>query len=255
MKKQLAGLTLALLTSVIGTQANAACSDFTYSNLQTIANNVVRATAPAANTNGTGGFGLNMWATVVDETGKVCAVVNTGGKGAAAGNSQWLGSRVISAQKANTANAFSLDGVSISTGALYAAVQPGGSLYGLQESNPVDSARVYQGSPRSYGTAKDALVGKRVGGVNVFGGGIALFKAGKKVGAIGVSGDTSCTDHAFAWKMREALGMAPVSLAADFEKLTLTGDFNQLGDHPRCANDSVLSTGTGGFGFNPSPSI
>jgi uncharacterized protein GlcG (DUF336 family) len=253
MKKQLAGLTLALLSSVIATQANAACSDFTYSTLQNIANNVVRATAPAANTNGTGGFGLNMWATVVDETGKVCEVVNTGTKGDKAGNSQWLGSRVISAQKANTANAFSLDGVSISTGALYAAVQPGGSLYGLQESNPVDAAGAYSGNPISYGTAVDALRGKRVGGVNVFGGGIALYKAGKKVGAIGVSGDTSCTDHAFAWKMREALGMAPVSLAADFEKLTLTDSFGALGDHPHCANDSVLASGTGGFGFVASP--
>ena len=29
---------------------------------------------------------------------------------------------------------------------------------------------------------------------------------GKKVGAIGVSGDTSCTDHAVAWKIRHLMG-------------------------------------------------
>jgi hypothetical protein len=63
---------------------------------------------------------------------------------------QWLGSRVISAQKANTANDFSLSngatlstglfpsGLALSTANLYSAVQPGGSLYGLQHSNPVD---------------------------------------------------------------------------------------------------------------------
>jgi hypothetical protein len=40
----------------------------------------------------------------------------------------------------------------------------------------------------------------------VFGGGLALYKKGVKVGAIGVSGDTSCTDHATAWKLRALLG-------------------------------------------------
>lgn len=99
-----------------------------------------------------------MWATVVDETGVVCAVATTG---SAAGNNEWLGSRVISAQKANTANAFSLDAVSISSGALYAAVQPGGSLFGLSDSNPVDPAAAYEGDSATYGTATDALVGKR----------------------------------------------------------------------------------------------
>ncbi len=51
-----------------------------------------------------GGFSLNMWATVVDRSGIVRAVAFTGTKV----GDQWLGSRVISAQKANTANAFSL---------------------------------------------------------------------------------------------------------------------------------------------------
>jgi len=39
--------------------------------------------------------------------------------------------RVISAQKANTANAFSLPQLALSTANLYSAVQPGGSLFGL----------------------------------------------------------------------------------------------------------------------------
>ena len=54
---------------------------------------------------GNGGLGNDMWATVVTRDGTVCAVARTGDPG-----EQWPGSRVISAQKANTANAFSLEG-------------------------------------------------------------------------------------------------------------------------------------------------
>ena len=167
--------------------------------------------AKFAATQKTGGYGLNMWVTYVDETGKVCSVITTGTSGANAGNTAWLGSRVISAQKANTANDFSLDGYAISTANLYSAVQPGGSLFGLQLSNPVDPALAYSSSVAvpQYGTAKDPLVGKRIGGVNVFGGGLALYSAGKKIGAIGVSGDTSCRDHAFAWNVRSNLQLQP----------------------------------------------
>ena len=87
-----------------------------------------------------GGFGLEMWATVVDRDGVVCAVAFTGGNR----GDQWPGSRVISAQKANTANAFSLPGLALSTANLYTATQPGGSLFGLQASNPVDVGVAYR---------------------------------------------------------------------------------------------------------------
>src|SRR4029079_8856530 len=83
---------------------------------------------------GKGGLSLNMWATVVDRSGIVRAVAFSGTKT----GDQWPGSRVISAQKANTANDFSLDGLALSTATLYAPTQPGGSLFGLQESNPVN---------------------------------------------------------------------------------------------------------------------
>jgi uncharacterized protein GlcG (DUF336 family) len=221
---------LVLLTAVLGfasAQAQAGCKDISYAQFQSAANNALASAS-------TGGLVLNMWATFVDETGKVCAVVNTGVKGALAGNSQWLGSRVISAQKANTGNAFSLDGLAISSGALFAAVQPGGSLYGLQESNPVNAEDAYRGNPNNYGKANDPLVGNRVGGINVFGGGLPLYKNGVKIGGIGVSGDTSCTDHAFVWKMRSLLGAAPSASVAQVEKLNLTGTFANLGDHPTC---------------------
>lgn len=157
----------------------------------------------------TGGYGLKMWASVVDETGKVCHVATSGTTGQFAGNKEWLGSRVISAQKAFTANAFSLDGYVISTGNLHSATEETGSLYGLQFSNPVDASTAYLGDPLKYGTAGDPLTGRRIGGINNFGGGLALYLNGKKIGALGVSGDTSCRDHAYAWRMRTALNMHP----------------------------------------------
>ncbi|HUA91507.1 MAG TPA: heme-binding protein [Terracidiphilus sp.] len=154
-----------------------------------------------------GGFNLDMWGTVVNRDGVVCAVAFTG----ANRGSQWPGSRVISAQKANTANAFSLPQLALSTADLYSAVQPGGSLYGLQASNPVDTHVAYGGNPADYGQANDPMVGGRIGGVNVFGGGLALYnKQGELVGALGVSGDSSCADHNIAWRTRHALLLAYV---------------------------------------------
>lgn len=149
-----------------------------------------------------GGFGLPMWATLVDRDGVVAVVARSG----ADRGDQWPGSRVISAQKANTANAFSLPSLALSTANLFAAVQPGQSLFGLQESNPVDTAVAYGGSPVLYGTATDPMVGFRVGGVNVFGGGLALYAPGGKLaGGIGLSGDSSVADHVIAWKLRKKL--------------------------------------------------
>ncbi len=151
-----------------------------------------------------GGFGLQMWGTIVNRDGVVCAVAFTGHDR----GDQWPGSRVISAQKANTANAFSLPGLALSTANLYSAVQPGGSLFGLQLSNPVNTDVAYGGNEKNYGQANDPMVGGKIGGVNVFGGGLALYnERGVLVGAVGVSGDTSCADHNIAWRTRNNLGL------------------------------------------------
>ncbi|MBX2987161.1 MAG: heme-binding protein [Bdellovibrionaceae bacterium] len=161
-----------------------------------------------------GGLNLDMWGTIVDRSGKVCAVAYTGGDEGA----QWPGSRVISAQKANTANSFSLKGLALSTANLYSAVQPGGSLFGLQESNPVNIQVAYKGDAKNYGTTRDPLKGERIGGVNVFGGGLALYnEKGELLGGLGVSGDTSCADHNIAWRARHTLNLdhVPGGVAAD----------------------------------------
>ena len=151
-----------------------------------------------------GGLNLDMWGTLVDRDGVVCAVAFTGDDR----HDQWPGSRVISAQKANTANAFSLPGLALSTANLYTAVQPGGSLFGLQESNPVSTDVAYSGNPQHYGQRNDPMVGGRIGGVNVFGGGLGLYTAsGELVGGLGVSGDTSCADHNIAYRTRSTLNL------------------------------------------------
>jgi uncharacterized protein GlcG (DUF336 family) len=230
--------------------------------------------AAVANT-GNGGLGFNMWATLVANDGTVCAVAFSGSQY----TEQWLGSRVISAQKANTANDFSLSngappgtslfptGLALSTANLYSAVQPGGSLYGLQHSNPVDPEIAYQGNAFLFGTAHDPLVGQRVGGVNVFGGGLGLYvKGGKKVGGVGVSGDQSCTDHMVAWRVRNllkldylgTLGVVPGADPAHPDNIIF--DITPTPEGGLLNPAGTLSKSTSGFGHptcvnNPDPSI
>lgn len=188
-----------------------------------------------------GGFGLDMWASVVNRAGIVCAVARSGDDP----GDQWPGSRVISAQKANTANAFSLPGLALSTANLWAATQPGGSLFGLQHSNPVDTKNAYRGPFKRYGKMNDPLVGKKIGGVNVFGGGLALYDAyGTLLGAVGVSGDSSCADHNIAWRVRDTLGLdnvpGGVGMPGDNIIFDVSDDFGGNPEsmsgfgHPKC---------------------
>jgi len=192
-----------------------------------------------------------MWGTIVDRDGIVCAVAFTGvNRGA-----QWPGSRVISAQKANTANAFSLDpssasgpagnggALALSTANLFTAVQPGGSLFGLQESNPVDTSVAYKGPSSNYGTANDPMVGSKIGGINVFGGGLALYDSNHNiVGGLGVSGDTSCADHNIAWRTRHNLQFDHLGI----DPLIIPGPasiFNSDPTHP----DNIIYTAGNAF--------
>ncbi len=174
----------------------------------------LRAALKKAVSEDSSGQNLHMWASLVNRDGIVCAVAFSGLDRAA----QLPGSRVISAQKAYTANAFSLDassasdgsgtakGLAVSTASIYATVLAGGTDYGLQHSNPVHAQKAYAGHPRDFGTAQDPMVGHIIGGINVFGGGLPLYDANRKiVGGLGLSGDTSCTDHFIAWRLRHYL--------------------------------------------------
>jgi uncharacterized protein GlcG (DUF336 family) len=126
-----------------------------------------------------------MWSAIVDRKGHLCSVIKTG--------DAWPGSREIAIAKAGTANDFSNDKLSLSTANLYAATQPGGSLYGLNNSNPFNPAFL----PERNG------VSQVPGGIITFGGGMALYKHGQVIGGLGVSGDSSCADHAIAFRMRK----------------------------------------------------
>lgn len=77
----------------------------------------------------------------------------------------WLGSIAIARAKAFTALAFSSDENALTTRSLHPLTQPGGPLWNIGNSNRAD------------------------GGLIEFPGGMPLYKDGKLVGGIGVSGD------------------------------------------------------------------
>ena len=130
-----------------------------------------------------------MWAAVVDRQGVLCGVTRSD-------PDAWPGSRDIAIAKAFSGNAFSSHTLALSTANLYGPTQPGGSLYGLNNSNPFNPSFNAQGSGK----------GSAVGGIITFGGGVALYSNGQVIGGLGVSGDTSCTDHAVAYRMRAQAG-------------------------------------------------
>lgn len=118
----------------------------------------------------------------------------------------------MSSERADALYALSNNGYAISTANIFAAAQPGQSLYSLATSAPPNPKAVF-GDPTSFSTENDPMIGKAVGGVIVFAGGSPLYNSqGKIVGGLGLSGDTSCTDHVIAWKIRHQLHLDAVSM-------------------------------------------
>jgi hypothetical protein len=69
----------------------------------------------------------------------------------------------------------------------------------------VDPWVAYGGNASHYGPQNDPMAGNKIGGISVFGGRWRFTTArGTLVGAIGLCGDTSCTDHTVVWKVRHA---------------------------------------------------
>lgn len=174
-----------------------------------------------------------MWAAVVDRNGVLCGVSKSNADA-------WPGSRAIAIAKAETANDFSNDLLALSTANLYGPTQPGGSLYGLNNSNPFN--------PRFNAPANDLETGKGfvVGGIITFGGGVALYSGGQVIGGLGVSGDSSCADHAVAFRMRKLarLDAVPSGVAPDntdniiYFDPSSTTPISATFDQPHCsAND------------------
>lgn len=185
------------------------------------------ATAPTTGGSAGGLFlGQRMWGAVVNRSGEVCAV--------AASNADptqvWPGSQAIAKAKAYTANAFSLDSLALSTARLYTFVQPGHSLFGLNQSNPFN--------PQSLATpfGGDHSDAKIAGGIITFGGGVPLYKNGKIVGGLGVSGDTACTDHEIAKRVRTLASLDPPG-GPSVDDITYSSvDGASVFTHPLCLN-------------------
>ena len=200
-----------------------------------------------------GGFENHQWAGVVARDGTVCAVAFSGDKP----DDQWPGSRAVAMEKASTANAFSVKPMALSTANLFAQAQPGQSLYGLQQASP-PSPEALAGDAAQFGSPSDPMIGKRIGGVVVFGGGLALYDDSGVVGGLGVSGDTSCADHNVAWRMREALGLNKVPAGVNPNRkdaivfdLGVDGKSASGFGHVKCAGDEAdiadeLTAGVGG---------
>jgi hypothetical protein len=76
------------------------------------------------------------------------------------------------------------------------------------------------------------MVGARIGGINVFGGGLALYNSnGTLVGGLGVSGDTSCADHNIAYRTRSTLNLdyVPAGVGSSAKKDNIIFDITPQG--------------------------
>lgn len=181
-----------------------------------------------ASMNNGGLFSPNkMWSAVVDRQGVLCSVVRLG--------DAWPGSRAIAIAKANTANGFSNDQLALSTANLYGPTQPGGPLYGLNNSNPFNPDFLPQGSG----------IGHVPGGVITFGGGVPLYASGRVIGGLGLSGDSACADHVIAYRMRRlanlGLDRVPAGVAPDgTDNIIYANGAPPTGfQHPRCGATDV----------------
>lgn len=143
--------------------------------------------------------GARMWAATVNRAGQLCAIVASTDDP----TQVWPGSQAIAKSKAYAANAFSLDTLALSTARLYTFTQPGHSLWSLGQSNLFETD--YLNSQKQAGQG----LGKIPGGLIFFGGGVPIYKNGKIIGGLGVSGDTSCADHEVAKTTRDLLGLNP----------------------------------------------
>ena len=200
---------LFVIAATLPQSANAANCPATHDQLV----QALRASVKPSGGPSNGGLDNNEWAALVARDGTVCAVAFSG----ASPDAQWPGSRAIAAEKAFTANGFSVKTFALSTANLYAPSQPAGPLFGAGNSNPPVPEVLYAGDPMQFGGQNDPMVGKHLGGVIVFGGGLALYSNNDIVGGLGVSGDTSCADHNIAWRVRHALGLdhVPAGVSPD----------------------------------------
>jgi len=168
--------------------------------------------------------GTLMWAAVVNRDGTTCAFATS----TTDPSQVWPGSQAIAKAKAYTANAFSNDSTPLSTARLYTLVQPGHSLWSLGQSNPFNPFFLSPpGGQRG--------INQVAGGMIFFGGGVPLYSNGKIIGGLGISGDTSCTDHEIAKRVRTLAGLDPTGGPAK-DDIVYPIDGPSVFMHPFCVN-------------------
>lgn len=183
--------------------------------------------APAEGGDAGGMFGGKLeWAAIVNRNGEICATAVATDDPAGA----WPGSQSIAKAKAYTANAFSTDDVPLSTARLYTLTQPGHSLWGIEALNPFDPACL--AVPYDAGKTD----GRLCGGTIAFGGGVPLYKARRRVGALGVSGDTACADHEIAKRIRHIAQLDPERGPLTDDITYAHADGASVFTHPMCPN-------------------
>src|SRR3954449_10420782 len=166
------------------------------------------------------------WAAVVNRNGEICATAVATDDAASA----WPGSQAIAKAKAYTANAYSTDGMALSTARLYTLTQPGHSLWGVAEPNPFKAECL--ASPDDM----NATNNKVCGGSIAFGGGVPLYKGKTRVGGLGVSGDTACADHEIAKRIRHLAQLDPEKGEFADDIIYASADGASPFAHPMCAN-------------------
>jgi uncharacterized protein GlcG (DUF336 family) len=171
--------------------------------------------------------GARQWAAVVNRDGQVCAVAVS----MTDPTQVWPGSLSIAKAKAYTANAFSLDSLPLSTARLYTLTQPGHSLWGLAAANPFSPTGLV---PPTQGS--NSASSRIEGGIISFGGGLPLYKDGKIIGGLGVSGDTACTDHETAKRVRDLAGLNPPGGKGKDDITYASVDGPSVFSHPLCEN-------------------
>ena len=186
----------------------------------------MRAAAAAPGTVGGLFNGARMWGAIVNRDGEICAYITS----TPDRKQVWPGSQAIAKAKAYTANAFSLDSLALSTAMLYTFTQPGHSLWSLGQSN------LWHPSLNAPPSGTGGGANQIGGGLIFFGGGVPLYRNGRIVGGLGISGDTSCADHEIAKRTRDQLQLNPPggSLADDISYSAPDGP--SVFTHPLCVN-------------------
>jgi len=233
LKTSIAGVIAAALFTTACTAPQAAapaptanCSGLpTAAEIKTLLKGAASKTGPDGDAGGLFS-GERMWGAVVNRSGQFCAVAASMDDA----TQVWPGSQAIAKAKAYTANAFSLDVLPLSTARLYTFTLPGHSLWSLGQSNGFNPGFLAPADGTGGG------LNQINGGLIFFGGGVPLYRDGKIIGGLGISGDTSCADHEIAKRVRDAAKLNPMAgkLADDIQYSTV--DKPGVFTHPLCLN-------------------